>query len=85
MRTSREDLNRHIRVIEDYTEFRIERAWDDGRNGKRSLEVTDRHGKVVAVIKSSCMSDIWDMLQPFWEIASYAERGVAMRLDELSK
>ena len=64
MRTTIREINSHIHFIERFTDYRIER---DYSATKRTYNVC-LNDKVVATIISDNNSDVWDMLNPFWEI-----------------
>lgn len=65
MRTTKDEIRKHINFIERYSEYKVE---------KSHIETTTTYyvklnKMTVAIIKSNNNSDIWDMLEPFWKIA----------------
>jgi hypothetical protein len=68
MRTTTEDIRRHINYIERHTDYKVV----DGYAyyvGNKSCYTVMLGDEVKAVIISNSNSDVWDMLNPFWDEA----------------
>lgn len=62
IRITTEDIKRHIRYIEEYSNYKIIRI-DDEKKQKYNVIQND---KIVSVIISNTNNDIFDMLEPYW-------------------
>lgn len=65
MRTTKEEIKKHINFIEKYSNYKVEQ----GRYEKTTTYYVKLNNVTMAIIKSNNNSDIWDMLEPFWKIA----------------
>lgn len=78
MRTTAREIQNHIDFIERHSDYRIYEGNTYYIGDKECYTVT-LGGKCKAVIISNNKSDIWDMLNPFWEVAfenDCRERGI---------
>lgn len=65
MRTTQQEINNHIAYIERYSDYRIVRNWSN----KKPTYLVMLNDELVAQIISDCKSDIWEMLNVWWNIA----------------
>lgn len=65
MRTTKEEIKMHIGFIEMYSNYKVEKDYRE----KTTTYNVKLDNMIVAIIKSNNNSDIWDMLDPFWQIA----------------
>lgn len=64
MRTTDKEIELHIQFIERHTNYKVKRdQWE-----KKPTYNVYLNDVLVAKIISDCKSDVWDMLNPFWEI-----------------
>lgn len=65
MRTTKDEIRMHINFIENNSEYKVEKSYIE----KTTTYYIKLNNVTVAIIKSNNNSDIWDMLEPFWQIA----------------
>ena len=63
MRTTKEEIKNHINFIEKYTDYKITKDYTE----KTTTYNVTLHNELIAIIKSNNNSDVWDMLDPFWQ------------------
>lgn len=65
MRTTKEEIKRHINFIELNSNYKVEKDYTE----KTTTYNVKLNNMIVTIIKSNNNSDVWDMLEPFWRIA----------------
>ena len=67
MRTTKEQIRKHINFIESYSNYKVEKSNIE----KTTTYYIKLNNVTMAILKSNNNSDVWDMLEPFWKIAFY--------------
>lgn len=65
MRTTQQEINNHIAYIERHSDYRVVRNWSN----KKPTYLVMLNDELVAQIISDCKSDVWEMLNVWWNIA----------------
>ena len=65
MRITQKDINSHIAYIERNSDYRVVRNWSN----KKPTYLVMLNDELIAQIISDCKSDVWEMLNVWWNIA----------------
>lgn len=65
MRTTTEEIRKHIWFIESFSDYRVEKSNIE----KTTTYYVKLNNTTIAIIKSNNNSDIFEMFDPFWKVA----------------